>query len=136
MAFVFDIKDGPVPKWGILSSKGEEKPRFKALKLLGRLGSTRLFVSGEGTWVKALASRNFQTITAVLVNYDPSNVHTELVPVTYTNLDPGRYYFVQTDLSGKFYTTEEEVGNDGILIKKIYLSANSVVSLELTKIKI
>jgi len=125
MAFVFDIKDGPVPKWGILSSKGEEKPRFKALKLLGRLGSTRLFVSGEGTWVKALASRNFQTITAVLVNYDPSNVHTELVPVTYTNLDPGRYYFVQT-----------EVGNDGILIKKIYLSANSVVSLELTKIKI
>lgn len=134
MAFTFDIKDGPNPRWGILTHDGAEKPRYRALKLLNKLGKTRLFVTGEGTWVKTIATKNFQTTTAILVNYDPDNINSELVPVTFTHLTPGRYFFTQTDLNSNYLNSQEEVGTDGILIKKVYLPANSVFSLELTKI--
>lgn len=134
MAFAFEIKDGQTPRWGILTHTGEEKQRYKALKLLNKLGKTKLYFYGEGTWVKTIASRNFDIISTILVNYDLENKNTELVPVTFINLDPGNYMLTQTDLYGKELTSEETVGNDGILLKQIYMPANAVYALELVKI--
>lgn len=134
MAFAFEIKDGQTPRWGILSYAGEEKPRYKALKLLNKLGRTKLHLYGEGAWVKAIASRDFGKISTILVNYDLGNKNTELVPVTFTNLEPGNYAFTQIDLSGREIIYEEVVGSDGVLLKQIYMPANTVYALDLVKI--
>lgn len=133
MAFVFEIKDGPTPRWGILSYNGEEKSRYKALKLLNNLGQSRLYLEGEGTWVKGLASREFKKISLILVNYDLENKHDEAAPVTFLNLEPGIYQVVQSHLEGNRYETSEIVGEDGILHKQVYLPANTVVVWQIEK---
>lgn len=134
MAFAFEIKDGLQPSWGILDYSGQPKPRYQALKLLSRLGKNRLFLEGEGTWVKAIASRNFQSVNVILTNFDAEEKHQEAVPVTFTNLDAGVYTFKQTDLEGKSFSFEETVTENGTLVKQIFLPANTVVLLELVKI--
>lgn len=85
-SFLFEIKDGPTLSWGILTYQGEEKPRYKALKLLNDLEGSQLMVDGEGSNVSAIASKKEEKIVLILTNYDESGRNYEAVPVTFKKL--------------------------------------------------
>ncbi|MBI2641836.1 hypothetical protein HYW87_04580 [Candidatus Roizmanbacteria bacterium] len=133
LAVLFEVKDGPSPRWGILSYEGNKKPRFQALSLLNQLKGYRLFVDGEGTYVTALASYLNGAITLVLVNYDPRELNNELVPIQFISLQSGTYSMTTTYLDGR--TSKEDgipvVG--GKLQTQVILSTNTVVSIVLQK---
>ncbi len=132
MAFAFEIKDGQTPSWGILSYQGRRKPRYFALKLLNSLGRARLKTEGEGSFVKAVASSSYNKTTLILVNYDPNNQNTELVPVTFRNLNFGQYKITETDLQEKTITAEFNL-TDSTLKKTILMPPNSIKVIELLK---
>lgn len=132
MGFAFEVKDGPTPSWGILNYNGYKKPRYFAFKLLNLLDRARLQLEGEGTFVKAIASSSNNRTTVILVNFDLNNSNTELVPVTFKNLSPGKYQMKQTTLNeqvfiGNFDLTEPSVK------KSFLMPANSVIAIELVK---
>lgn len=143
MGFSFEVKDGPTPRWGILSYTGYKKPRFYALRFLNLLQGYQLLVGGEGTFVHAIASFNplTNTITVALVNYDPAGKNEELVPLTFTNIPQGNYQMTMHYTSGNTVTFKDlkttidpETGgfklrNDGILMKP-----NMVIGLQLQKL--
>jgi hypothetical protein len=134
-AFLFEVKDGPNPSWGILDNQGNKKPRWYALQLLNNLDGKQIFVDGEGTYVTALASNNNNTINLILTNYDTNNHNIEAVPVTFRNLPPGRYNLAKTYLNGQTDISQnlEPVNGEIILNKEksIIMNPNSIVSLEL-----
>ena len=132
LAFAFEIKDGLQPSWGILTQTGEKKPRYQALKMLNVLDRARLEVTGEGTYVKAIASSSYNKTSIVVVNFDENNQNTELVPLTITNLSPGSYQIVETRLDDKPISVKINLA-DSTLKKSILLPPNSVVTIEITK---
>lgn len=130
-AFAFDIKDGPAPRWGILTHSGEKKPRYLALKLLNFLDRNQLQLEGEGTFVQAIASiGNSRRITVILVNYDENNSHSEMVPVAFNNLNNGSYKFTQTSLGTESFSINMTI-SDNQLRRTVIMAPNSVVALEL-----
>lgn len=134
LAISFEVKDGPTrPSWGILSYQGEKKPRYNALKLLNLLDGNRLMVTGEGTFVKALASTTAQKTTVVLVNYDQDMNNVEDVPVTFTNLAPGTYQIHQTYASGQSSLIDNLLVTETSLSRTFLMPPNSVLALELLK---
>lgn len=131
MAFAFEVKDGLNPSWGIFTYDAKPKPRFYALKLLNVLSRHRLAVEGEGTNVKAIASRGpLNRLSLVIVNYDPTNSLTEAVPLTVYNVQNGRYRLIQTDLNEQQLVEEIEV-NTEVINKNILMIPNQVISLEI-----
>lgn len=140
LAFTFEAKDGPNPqgeeywgRWGILTYNGRKKPRFLALSLLNKIGRHQLKVWGEGSWVKAIASREFNKIGLLLVNFDLRESHSEAVPINFLNLEKGVYTLTQERLSGETFTTSEAI-SQGVLKKEIFLPPNEIVLLELEKV--
>lgn len=138
MAFLFEIKDGPSgSSWGVLDYKGRKKPRWYALQLLNKLEGNQLMVAGEGSFVKALASKNEDKIVLILTNYDQKGANFEAVPVLFKNLLPGKYKLTKTDLKGrKTIDLNLEPINGEISLKKekaIIMPANSIIILELEK---
>ena len=139
--FSFELVDGPDPagheywgRWGLLTHPTfgqHQKPRFAAMQLLSSLSGQRLLVSGEGTWVTALATKDNGSIKILLVNYDQSNLHTEQVPITITNLISGQYQFKSTRLSQNS-TSEIASITNGRFATQVIMPTNSVVLLELT----
>jgi hypothetical protein len=115
LAFLFEIKDGPSPSWGILGYQGEKKPRYLALQFLNHLEGEKLVVSGEGTYVKALASKNENNLYIILINYDLENKNTEFVPLKVTNLLNGNYDLTIKYLDGQENTTKNIKIENGIL---------------------
>lgn len=94
LATKFEVRDGPdYPDsgWGVLYNNGAKKPAFEALTLLGLLRRDRVIISGEGTSVTGLASRDNSGITIILANYDRYSTGAETVPITINNLTPGTY---------------------------------------------
>ncbi len=132
LAFLFEIKDGPTPRWGILSDTGAEKPRYHALELLNLLEGRDLLVNGEGTYVKALASTTENKTVVVLVNYDKDNKDTELVPVTLSGLHSGSYTLNLHYLAGSDVTINGVQVKNGVFKRDILMQPNTVVALELT----
>lgn len=136
-AFLFEIKDGPNPSWGILDYQGNKKPRWYALQMLNGLNGKQIFVDGEGTYVSALASKNSNKVTLILTNYDGSGRNTEAVPVIFKNLTPGKYSLTKTYLNGQkeINLNIEAINGEIDLIgeKSIIMTANKIVELELTK---
>jgi len=133
MAFLFEIKDGPSPRWGILSYNGIEKPRYSSLKLLNLLEGKKLLVNGEGIYIDALASTSPEKTTVVLVNYDENNKNTELVPVTLTNLNPGKYTITMYYLGGNPISIPNIQVTNRKLRRDILMKPNTVIAFELTK---
>lgn len=109
-AFVFEIKDGPGKdklwgRWGLLThenfGKPEEKPRYKALQLLNSLGTYRISLAGEGSWVKGIASTDAAgNIKLMVVNYDPAGTHSEGVPILFDNLPKGNFKYQRRNFLG------------------------------------
>ncbi len=136
-AFTFSVKDGANSPsgWGILGPQGQITPRYQALKLLNLLGPNRLSVTGEGTWVTAIAAQNAQSYQVLVSNYDSSSAHSEIVPVTFLNLTPGQFILKQTTLDGN--TSQEEMAtSESVLQKTLPLAPNTAVLLELSPISL
>lgn len=144
-AFVFEIQDGKDPagqeywgRWGLMTHQdygSKAKPRYYALKMLDRVGDTRLQLLGKGSWVKALASQNREgAIQIVLSNFDQAGVHSEKVPVTITNIDAGDYTVKQEFLNGAKNTVEISTTSASFAFT-VPMSPNSVSFVEITKKK-
>ena len=138
-AFSFQPKDGPGQEdgsgWGLITheTNGKKpKPRYYVYNFLDTMAGTRLAVSGEGTWVTGFATTRDNVIRLLLVNFDRSGSHTENVPVTFTNLDPGTYTYRERFLLGRDVSFKETV-TEISLSKQIFMPAQSVAILELTK---
>jgi hypothetical protein len=91
--FSFEVKDGPVNKWGILTHDGNTKPRYNALSFLNNIFGNRLRVTGQGSWVKAFAKTDGKNIRVFVVNYDPKGTHTEAVPLNFINLPSQKFEY-------------------------------------------
>lgn len=110
-AFVFEIKDGAGTekywgRWGLLTHEKygtpEKKPRYYALEFLNSLGEARLSVTGEGSWVKSIASTDdLGNIKTIIVNYDSKGTHSESVPVLFENLPKKNFKFIRKDFLGQ-----------------------------------
>jgi hypothetical protein len=92
-AFVFEIQDGKDPqskaywgRWGIFTHNdfgAKAKDRYRGLKMLDRISDQRLQLTGKGTWVKAVAAKNQNGNTeVVLANYGTGST-AEKVPLTF-----------------------------------------------------
>jgi len=113
-AFVFEIKDGPGTekfwgRWGLLTNEKygtpEKKPRYQAVEFLNGLYPYRMSVSGEGSWVKSLASINDNGDIKILVtNYDPLGIHAETVSITFENLPKAKFTVTRQDFLGESRT--------------------------------
>lgn len=140
LAFTFEVKDGPPPKggiWGLVTHEKNPdhplsvKPRYQVFKYLSKLKGHFLNLYGEGTFVSGIASKDEQTTTLVLGNYDPSNNNTEDVPVTFTGLNPSsyrlNYVYPLTGVTGNF----DIVSTNGSISKSFLMPPNSVIYVEL-----
>jgi len=138
--FTFQLKDGPSQEdgWGIIGheSKGAiKKPRYHAFSFLDQLKGERLTLTGEGSWVTALAYKDEATIRVVFINVDPDTpgaIHSENVPVTIEHLPPGQYtmrlrYFLGSDTTKGIHIID---GNPRKI--EVYIPANSLVLLEVS----
>ncbi|MEK7163711.1 MAG: glycosyl hydrolase [Patescibacteria group bacterium] len=111
--------------WGVLG-----KPREQALRFLNLLGDDRLGVTGEGSWVKAIAAKSKKGFQVLVVNYDPKNVHSEIVPVTFTDLSDRNFIMHQTIL-GSNPVRYAIATSEGNLQYQLPMSPNSAILLEL-----
>ncbi len=115
-AFVFEIKDGPGTekywgRWGLLTNEKfgtpEKKPRYEAMEFINSLYPYRMSVSGEGSWVKSLATTNDNgDIKIMVANYDPKGTHVEAVPMTLENLPKGEFTVVRQNFMGESRTVK------------------------------
>lgn len=136
-AFVFEIQDGKDPagqvrwgRWGLFDINNQAKPRYNALRFLNKIGSQRLQVLGRGTWVKALAGKDGNDSTLILVNYDPTGHHNEITPVTFTNIDPGSYTVSKQQFGG--IATDQPVATTSSALQiQVPMSANTAVFVRL-----
>ncbi len=137
--FTFQLKDGPSPtgekywgRWGLITHENRGislKPRYHAYQFLNQLEGNRLSLSGEGSWVSAVATRKENKIQALIVNYDPRNSHYETPPITLENIQPGNYLFRQTRFEGQTIALREQITTSTIT-KKFILPPNSAILLE------
>lgn len=114
--FNFEIKDGPGNekywgRWGMMTHEKwgqvEVKPRYRAVQFLNNLiGGTNIDVTGQGSWVKAIAKRNENKVQILVVNYDPKGSHSEAVPIKVTNLPYSSFTLKRIDFNGGV-TTEK-----------------------------
>lgn len=142
-AFVFEIQDGKSPegkpawgRWGMFQHRdfgANPKPRYQALRMLDRISDQRLQITGEGSWVKATAARDPEGNTEIVIaNYDPSGSHTETVPITFQNIEPGSYVLRQEFLDGRRQVVQ--VATDAAVLQvNVILLANSVGFMELVR---
>ena len=135
--FSFELKDGPQQSdgWGLITHQDagkKPKPRYYVYGFLDRMVGTRLQLTGEGTWVTGFASSKEGVIRIFLVNFDPRGSHSETVPITLTNLDPGTYTVREQFLFGR-NTTSEKAIDTGTYQQDLYMPAQSIAILEFTK---
>ena len=138
-AFSFQPKDGPGQQsgngWGLITHEDngkKAKPRYYVYNFIDQMAGKRVSLQGEGSWVTGFASTRDNVLRLLLVNFDVNGTHSELVPITFGNLDPGTYKYRQHFFLGQDVTLTETVGQD-TLQKKILMGASSIVMLELTK---
>jgi hypothetical protein len=89
-----------------------------------------LAVTGEGTYVRALAAQKDDTFQVLLINYDPAGRHSEVVPVTFMNLLGQDYVLKTSYLRG--ITNEESVqASESIVQTNVRMLPNTAALIEL-----
>ena len=111
--------------WGVIG-----KPRYESLQFLSRLGENRLSVTGEGSWVKAIGAKNGSKYQVLLVNYDPKQTHSEVVPVSFLGLND-KLFNLTIEMVGGIKRTVEVATTEAILQTSVPMSPNSVAIVEL-----
>lgn len=135
----FQPIDGPNQQagdgWGLITHEdnGKQlKPRYHVYSFIDAMAGTRLELQGEGTWVTGFATRRDGVVRVLLVNFDSGGSHSENVPVTFTKLAAGSYTYRERFLLGRDITSTETVG-EALLAKQVFMPAQSIAILELTK---
>lgn len=143
LATKFEIRDGPDSGgkgWGILTYNGRPKPVYKALELLNRLRPERILLTGEGTNVTGIASRDSSGVSLILSNYDKAGRHFENVPVRFSGLTPGEYLVRKTTIDSSNPNGKEIVTRSTLISgnfkDKVNMFPNSVISYELNLISL
>ncbi|MBI5620725.1 hypothetical protein HY949_03030 [Candidatus Gottesmanbacteria bacterium] len=141
--FTFQLKDGPNQQgntgWGLLTHETQGttiKPRYRVFSLLERISGSRLKLEGEGTWVKGIAVKNGRALRVLLVNYDDGGNHTETVPLLISNLTNGTYDMrlqYLPEYAPQPSKTQELTITDGTLSRQLFMPAQTVVFLEISK---
>lgn len=138
--FTFEIVDGPTTRskdssgWGLIthSTNGQiSKPRFFAIQFLNQLLGQRLSSVGDGNYITSLSTKNINTIQTLIVNYDPNNLHYETFPITYKNLQPGKYQLKYNSFLKSTLTKTIIVTGDSYS-QQFYLEPNTSQIIELT----
>ncbi len=137
--FSFQLKDGPGQAdgsgWGLITHEDNGlklKPRYSVFNFLDAMAGTRLSLAGEGTWVTGFASVREGVTRVALINFDSGGSHSENVPVTITNLDPGTYVWRERFLFGRNVTFTQNP-TDGTISRQVYMPAQSIAIIELVK---
>ena len=142
--YTFEIVDGRDPagkiywgRWGLMTSPSvgiKIKPRYQVLLMLNRLAGSLIQVSGEGSWVKAIATKKAEgTVRVFLVNYDQYGRHSEETPVAVTGLTPGGEYSIYRTLLGGGTRSEKVIADAPGTVRTIApLAANAVMFIEVT----
>lgn len=142
-AFAFEIQDGKDPegknywgRWGMFTHNdfgANAKPRYRALKMLDSIADQRLQITGLGSWVKALAAKNDKGETEmVIANFDPKASHSETVPITFLNIEPGSYTLNKEFLSGS--KQNQQIATDAAVLQtEVFMPVNEVVKIKLIK---
>lgn len=137
--FTFQLKDGPNQSdgtgWGLISHDDtgrKKKPRYFIPSFVDAMAGTRLLLTGEGSWVTGFATIRDDVIRVFLVNFDANGNHTEQVPVKIMNLATGSYRLRTRLLAGRDTTATHTV-ESGTLATDVFMPAQSVAILELTK---
>ncbi len=141
----FEVVDGPSPenktywgRWGILTHPKfglSKKPRYQAFELLNQLQGSRLYLKGEGTWVSGIAvfDKTNETLSTILVNFDPQSVHVEQTPLEIRNLPNGIYRVKKTRLGQTPTEQTVEISNHIYQTESI-LPINSIILIQLETI--
>lgn len=139
--FIFEIEDGKSTdnqeywgRWGLMTHRdfgNKIKPRYLAVRMLNKMTGQQLRVLGKGTWVKAMASREGDTLQLLVVNFDEFGKHSEEVPINFRNIGAGDYQLTITDLNGGSRQQEISTPTQD-LQTSLYLPANSVFLLTVT----
>lgn len=118
----FGVKDGPSPtgrefwgRWGLLSHDtfgANPKPRYYALRMLTNLTGERLKLSGEGTFVDAVATRDNGKISLMLANYDGIGKWTQAVPIAIKNMTNGAYGYKEYGLTNELTSQTVTITNN------------------------
>ncbi|MBI5449227.1 hypothetical protein HY948_02810 [Candidatus Gottesmanbacteria bacterium] len=137
--FSFQPKDGPNQEkgdgWGFVTheTNGKKpKPRYYVYNFLDAMKGTMLELVGEGSWVTAFASLDNGIIRILIVNFDQNGTHTENVPITIKNLDPGTYTWTERFLLGRDTSLTETI-TESSLTKELFMPAQSIAIIEITK---
>lgn len=142
LAMAFEVQDGDGGDqqyhggWGMFTNPKygavQEKPRFKALRLVNELSGRVLPLTGLGDFVTGLAAVDTNgTIRVLAVNYDKNGKHQEVVPVTFSGLSGTNYSVTEKYLSGRVVKTEVAVSG-GNLRRDFALSPSDAVLVSLT----
>ncbi len=139
-AFTFQPVDGPNQGaagdgWGLITHEDngkKPKPRYYVFNFLDAMAGNRLGLTGEGTWVTGFASVRDTTMRLMLVNFDSGGNHVETVPITFANIEPGTYKYRERFLFGRDVTLTE-VATASAFTRQLYMPAQSIAILELTK---
>ncbi len=142
-AFAFEIQDGKDPtgknywgRWGLFTHNdfgANSKPRYRALKMLDSIADQRLQLTGSGSFVKALAAKNDQSeIEIIIANFDPKSSHSELVPITFINIEPGSYTLNEEFLGGS-RKSQQIATSAAALRSEIFMPINEVAKVTLIK---
>lgn len=118
-----------IGSWGLINT-----PRYYVYDFLYRMAGNRVLLTGEGTWITGIASKQKDTTRIMLINFDAFGNHTETVPITITNLSNGTYEYSQQYLQGKTPGESQkliESVTDGTIKKQIFMPAQSIVLIEL-----
>jgi hypothetical protein len=116
----------------VLTQNDEKWKTFLTFKTLPKLGSQRLQITGEGSWVRAVAAKNGETFQVLLVNFDPKGRHSEAVPVSFLGLPNTEECTLRISYLGGNDLTKDKTAEGGVVREEIPLSINSAVLLELT----
>lgn len=142
--FSFEVKDGKSPEgkkfyggWGIFTHEDmgiSKKPRFYAFEFLNQIQGNRLNISGQGSWVRAVATKQGNRYQLFLVNYDPRGKHQESIPITFESLENGKYLYTQDFFLKEPTTQLEQDITDGQYKRVFPMPANSAAIITLEKI--
>ena len=117
------------PKYGAVA----KKPRFKAWEMLAPITGDRLVLTGEGNYVTGIATRDAtETIRVLLVNYDESGKHDEVVPYSMIGMIDGVYSVNETYLSGRVVNSDVTVVG-GTYTRDISLNDSDAVLLTMKR---
>jgi len=142
-AFAFEIQDGKDPagqakwgRWGMFTHNdfgAIAKPRYHALRMLDSLADQRLQITGNGSFVKALAARNDLGQTEIIMaNFESRGRNSESVPITFLNIEPGSYTVHKEFLGGS--KQKEQVATDAATLRvEVFMPAFEVAKVRLEK---